>query len=313
MKKRRLPLLLAAAALPLPLHAELLVYEGFDPSDPGMSLDSGQLAGASNKGFAADSAWQAVGTKDFSTRYLDDGLTMEGLASIGGAVQIGVGPSAESYANVFRKSGVTVAPGADFYGSFLFQTAPAPSRFVTFLGVESGEDLPGRSGAMAGPHLVGDVAAAVLFAVSPDSFARDEEIGPNRITQSIKVARSKEFQGKDEAGAEYEMMAGETYLVVWRVVGAAEVDVNAASQEVVMWILNKDNLSSIRAAGQIDDAAVDGNNIVRIVVNKSTRARLVDTDFLTIGAGMAGIKGTGESIYDELRIGTDMASVLPAP
>ena len=315
MNKRRLPLLLAAAALPFPLHAELLVYEGFDPSDPGMSLDSGQLAGATSKGFAADSTWEVAGNEDYTADFASDGLTMDGLASTGGSVQIGVGGSSKtSGVNVYRQSGTSVAPGGTIYGSFLFRNNQAESRYLTSFGLETGENMPDDKGASRGAHRIADNDAAMLVAISPDSFARDEEGVPGRATQGVKVGKYPSHGSKEMGQADYDLPNGETFLVVWSIANAAGSEAaQGGGQQVVMWILSQDNLNAIRAAGDATQEAVDANHSVRVVVDKGLRGRLLDTDFFNLGATIAGGSKQSSSVYDELRIGTDMASVLPAP
>ncbi len=315
MRTRLLPLLLAAAALPFPLQAELLVYEGFDPSDPGLSLDSGQLAGATSKGFAADSTWEVAANDDYTAEFTSDGLTMEGLATSGGAVRVGVGGSSKtSGVNVYRPSGASAAPGSTIFGSFLFQNNQAESRYLTSFGLETGEDLPDDKGASRGAHRVADNDAAMLLAISPDSFARDEEGVPGRTTQGIKVGKYPSHGSKEMAQADYDLPNGETFLVVWSIANVAGSEAaQGGGQQVVMWILSPDNLKAIRAAGDATQEAVDANHLVRVVVDKGLRGRLLDTDFLNLGATIAGGSKQSSSIYDELRIGTDMVSVLPAP
>ena len=315
MRTRLLPLLLAAAALPFPLQAELLVYEGFDPSDPGLSLDSGQLAGATSKGFDADSAWEVAANDDYTAEFTSDGLTMEGLATSGGAVRVGVGGSSKtSGVNVYRPSGASAPPGSTIFGSFLFQNNQAESRYLTSFGLETGEDLPDDKGASRGAHRVADNDAAMLLAISPDSFARDEEGVPGRATQGIKVGKYPSHGSKEMAQADYDLPNGETFLVVWSIANVAGSEAaQGGGQQVVMWILSPDNLKAIRAAGDATQEAVDANHLVRVVVDKGLRGRLLDTDFLNLGATIAGGSKQSSSIYDELRIGTDMASVLPAP
>ena len=315
MRTRLLPLLLAAAALPFPLQAELLVYEGFDPSDPGLSLESGQLAGATSKGFAADSTWEVAANDDYTAEFTSDGLTMEGLATSGGAVRVGVGGSSKtSGVNVYRPSGASAAPGSTIFGSFLFQNNQAESRYLTSFGLETGEDLPDDKGASRGAHRVADNDAAMLLAISPDSFARDEEGVPGRTTQGIKVGKYPSYGSKEMAQADYDLPNGETFLVVWSIANVAGSEAaQGGGQQVVMWILSPDNLKAIRAAGDATQEAVDANHLVRVVVDKGLRGRLLDTDFLNLGATIAGGSKQSSSIYDELRIGTDMVSVLPAP
>ena len=313
-KPRRLSFLLAAA-LPFTLQAEVLVYEGFDPSDPGVSLDSGQLAGATSKGFVADSTWEVAGNDDYTAEFTADGLTMEGLASAGGAVRVGVGGSSKtSGVNVYRPSGASAAPGSTIFGSFLFQNNQAESRYLTSFGLETGEDLPDDKGTSRGAHRIADNDAAMLVAISPDSFARDEEGVPGRATQGIKVGKYPSHGSKEMAQAEYDLPNGETFLVVWSIANAAGSEAaQGGGQQVVMWILSQDNLNAIRAAGDATQEAVDANHLVRVVVDKGLRGRLLDTDFLNLGATIAGGSKQSSSVYDELRIGTDMASVLPAP
>lgn len=315
MKIRILPVILAAAAVPLSLQAELLVYEGFDPSDPGAGLESGQLAGATSKGFAADSKWQVAGSDDYLAEFTSDGLTMEGLATTGGSVRVGVGGSSkQGGVNVYRQSGASAAPGGTIYGSFLFQNNQAEARYLTFLGIETGEDLPDDKGSSRGAHRVADNDAAMLFTISPDSFARDEEGVPGRATQGIKVGKYASHGSKEMAGADYDLPNNETFLVVWGITNTAGTEAAAGGgQQVVMWILSRDNLKAIRAAGEATQEAVDANHLVRVVVDKGLRGRLLDTDFLSLGATIAGGNKQSSSVYDELRIGTDVASVLPAP
>ena len=314
MKTSFFPLLAAAFAFPFSGRAELLVYEGFDPSDPGISLASGQLAGATSKGFAAESKWAATGNEDYSADFSSDGLAMDGLASKGGSVRVGLGgTSATAGVNVYRQSGVSVPPGSTIYGSFLFQNTQDLSRYLTSLCLETGEDLPDDKGNQRGAHRIADNDAATLVALSPDSFARDEEGVPGRTTQGIKVGKSAAHGSKEMAQADVELPNGETFLVVWSIANTAGTEAaQGGGQQVVMWILSADNMKAVRAAGATQEA-VDGNNLVRVVVDKGVRGRLLDTDFLNIAATVAGGKKACSSIYDELRIGTDMPSVLPAP
>lgn len=309
------PLCLAFAALSFPLRAELLVYEGFDPSDPGVSLDAGELAGATSKGFAAESRWAVTGNEDYSAEFSSDGLSMEGLASAGGSVRVGLGgTSATSGVNVYRKSGVSVPPGRTIFGSFLFQNMQDLSRYLTSLLIESGEDLPDDKGSLRGPHRLADNDAATLVAFSPDSFARDEEGVPGRTSQGIKVGKSPFHGSKEIAQADHELPNGETFLVVWSISNTAGAEAaQGAGQQAVMWILSQDNLKAIRAGGEATQEAVDGNNLVRVVVDQGLRGRLLESDFINIAATVAGGKKASSSIYDEIRIGTEMASVLPAP
>jgi hypothetical protein len=314
MKPRILPVVLAAA-LPFSLQAELLVYEGFDPSDPGMGLDSGQLAGATSQGFAADSKWAVVGSDDYTAEFTSDGLAMEGLATTGGSVRIGVGgASRNGGVNVYRQSGVSVPPGSTMLGSFLFQNNQAESRYLTSLGLETGEDLPDDKGSSQGAHRIADNDGAMLVAISPDSFARDEEGVPGRATQGIKVGKYPTHGSKEMSQSDYDLAYGETFLVVWSIANTAGSEAaQGGGQQVIMWILSQANLQAIRAAGEATQEAVDGNNLVRVVVDKGLRGRLLDTDFINLGAVIAGGTKQSSSIYDEIRIGTDVASVLPAP
>ena len=315
MKKFLLPCLCAAAIPSAALRAELLVYEGFDPADPAAVLAAGQLAGASSKGFAADSKWAVAGSDDYTADFTGDGLTMQGLAATGGAVNLGIGGSSKlAGVNLYRPSGVSVPAGGTFYGSFLFRNDQTESRYLTFLGVETGEDLPDDKGAVRGAHRVADNDVAMLFTISPDSFARDEEGVPGRATQGIKVGKYATHGSKDMAQAEQPLDNGETYLVVWRVANAAGPE-NAAggAQQAAMWILSEDNLQAIRAAGEPTEQALDANNVARLAVDKGLRARLLDSDFINLGATIGGGNKQSSSVYDEIRIGTDLASVLPAP
>lgn len=315
MNPRSLPLSLAVVFLPLSLQAELLVYEGFDPSDPGFSLGSGQLAGATSKGFAADSKWEVTGNDDFTADFSSDGLTMEGLAATGGSMSVGVGGSSRTGGvNVYRRSGVSVPPGSTIYGSFLFQNNQVLSRYLTSLCLETGEDIPDDKGNSRGAHRVADNDGAVLVAFSPDSFARDEEGVPGRATQGIKVGKYATHGSKEMAQSDYDLPNAETFLVVWSIANTAGTEAaQGGGQQAVMWILSQANLQAIRAAGEATQEAVDGNNLVRVVVDKGLRGRLLDTDFVNIAATIAGGAKASSSIYDEIRIGTDMASVLPAP
>lgn len=314
MKPVLIPVVLALFSVSLPLRAELLVYEGFDPADPGQSLESGGLAGASSKGFAADSKWAVVGQDDYSAEFTSDGLNMEGLASTGGAVRVGVGGTSKTAGvNVYRQSGAEIPPGSTVFGSFLFQNNQAESRYLTFFGVETGEELPDDKGASRGLHSVFDNDAAMLFTISPDSFARDEEGVPGRTTQGVKVGKSASFGSKEMGQADYELPNGDTFLVVWSVTNTAGGQAPQGGQQVAMWVLSQDNLKAIRAAGEPSQESVDANNVVRVVVDKGMRARLANGDFLTLAATIAGGSKPGSSLYDEIRVGTDMASVLPAP
>jgi hypothetical protein len=240
---------------------------------------------------------------------------MDGLATSGGAVRVGVGGSSKaSGVNVYRQSGSSVPPGGTIYGSFLFQNNQAESRYLTSFGLETGEDLPDDKGASRGAHRVSDNDAAMLLAVSPDSFARDEEGVPGRATQGVKVGKYPSYGSKEMAQADYDLPNGETFLVVWSIANAAGSEAaQGGGQQVVMWILSQDNLNAVRAAGDATPEAVDANHLVRVVVDKGLRGRLLDTDFLNLGATIAGGSKQSSSMYDELRIGTDMASVLPAP
>jgi hypothetical protein len=308
-------LLLFVFLVPSALQAELLVYEGFDPSDPGVSLDSGRLAGATSKGFAAESTWDVAGGDDYTAEFTEDGLSMEGLVSTGGAVEIGVGGSSRAGGvNVFRQSGVSVPPGSTIYGSFLFQNNQAESRYLTSFKLETGENLPDDRGSSRGAHRIADNDAAALVAISPDSFARDEEGVPGRATQGIKVGKYASHGSKEMAQSDYDLPNGETFLVVWSIANTAGSEAAAGGgQQVVMWILSQDNLTAIRAAGDATQEMVDANHLVRVVVDKGLRGRLLDTDFLNLGATIAGGNKQSSSKYDELRIGTSMAAVLPAP
>jgi hypothetical protein len=313
MKIPHLLSLAVAVSLPLTLRAELLVYEGFDPADSSADLQSGQLAGATSKGFAADSKWEVLGSDDFIAEFSSDGLAMPGLASVGGAARIGVGGAGQAMVNAFRKSGLSVAPGSTIYGSFLFQNDQSESRYLTFLGVDTGEELPGEKGNTREAHRLADNDTAMVLCLSPDSFARDEEGVPGRSTQGIKVGKYPTFGSKDMAGADYELANGETYLVVWSVTNTADGGSPASQQQVVMWILSADNLKAIRDAGEASETAVDSNNLVRMVAPGGLRARLLDSDFINLSASLAGGHKRSTSVYDEIRIGSDMASVLPAP
>jgi hypothetical protein len=313
MKISHLCFFLLAVAAPLNLRAELLVYEGFDPADSSADIQAGQLAGATSKGFAADSKWEVLGSDDFLAEFTSDGLAMPGLASVGGAAKIGVGGAGQAMVNAFRKSGVSVAPGSTIYGSFLFQNDQAESRYLTFLGVDTGEELPGDKGNTREAHRLSDNDTAMVLCLSPDSFARDEEGVPGRSTQGIKVGKYPTFGSKDMAGADYELANGETYLVVWSVTNTAGSGAPASQQQVVMWILSADNLKAIRDAGEASEMAVDSNSLVRLVVPNGLRARLLDSDFINLSASLAGGHKRSMSTYDEIRIGSDMASVLPVP
>lgn len=316
MTKRHLVLLLGAAiALSSSLRAELLVYEGFDPADPGLSLSSGQLAGATSRGFATGSFWEVAGNDDYNADFSSDGLSMEGLATVGGSVQVGVGGTSRTGAvNVYRGSGVSVPPGGTIYGSFLFQNNQVLSRYLTSLILETGEDLPDDKGNTRGAHRVADNDAAVLVAFSPDSFARDEEGEPGRATQGIKIAKYPAHGSKEMAQTDYDLPNGETFLVVWSIANTAGAEsAQGGGQQAVMWILSPDNLRAIRAAGEATQETVDNNHLVRVVVDKGLRGRLLDTDFINIAATIAGGAKPSSSVYDEIRIGTDVASVLPAP
>jgi hypothetical protein len=313
MKHKFLPILLAAAAMGASARAELLIYEGFDPAGGG-DIQSGDLAGATSKGFAADSKWNTVGSDDFVAEFTSDGLTMNGLAATGGAVRVGVGGSSvASGVNVFRQSGVAAAPGQTIYGSFLFQNNQNASRYLTGFGVESGEDLPAADGSQAGPHRLADNDTAMHFCVMPDSFARDEEGVPGRASQGVKVGKYATPGSKDIAGAEEDLPNGETFLVVWSVTNPAGPGASSNGQQVVMWVLSQANLDAIRAAGEATEAAVDGNHTVRVVAERGLLARLLNTDFLNIFATTGGGKRESSSVYDEIRVGTEMASVLPKP
>lgn len=310
-----LPAFIISAVLTVAARAELLVYEGFDPADSGAGLQSGQIAGATSKGFAADSKWAVGGSDDFTAEFAGDGLTMNGLAAVGGAVRMGVGGSSKlAGVNVYRQSGVSVPAASTFYGSFLFQNNQAESRYLTYLGIETGEDLPDDKGATKGAHRVADNDVAMLFTISPDSFARDEEGVPGRATQGLKVWRSAAPGSKEMAQTEQALNNGETYLVVWRVANAAGTELAAGgAQQTTMWILSQDNLNAVRAAGDPTEQALDANNVARIALDKGVRARLLDSDFINLGATIGGGNKANSSVYDEIRIGTDMASVLPAP
>lgn len=315
MKSPILPAVVVPLFISLTTHAEPLVYEGFDPSDPAAVLAAGQLAGATSKGFAADSKWAVTGSDDYTADFTGEGLSMQGLAATGGAVNLGVGGSSKlGGVNIYRQSGVSVPAGSTFYGSFLFRNNQTESRYLTFLGVETGEDLPDDKGATRGAHRVADNDAAMLFTVSPDSFARDEEGVPGRASQGIKIWRSAAHGSKEMAQAEQPLNNGETYLVVWRVANAAGTEHAAGgAQQATMWILSQDNLNAVRAAGEPTEQALDSNNVARIAVDKGLRARLLESDFINIGATIGGGNKQSSSVYDEIRIGADMASVLPAP
>lgn len=314
MKFRFVPVLILSAVANFSAHAELLVYEGFDPADPGPGLQAGAIAGATSKGFAADSKWGVAGNDDYTADFEGEGLKMDGLASTGGAVRLGVGGSSNLCGvNVSRQSGISVPAGSTVFGSFLFQNNQMESRYLTFFGVETGEDLPDDKGSSFGAHRVADNSVAMLFTVSPDSFARDEEGVPGRATQGIKVWKSASHGSKDMSQSDYSLNNAETFLVVWSVANTAGSENAPGGQEVTMWILSQDNLKAIRASGEPNAQSVDANNLVRVSVSKGVRARLLDTDFLNLGATIAGGSKSNSSIYDELRIGTDMASVLPAP
>lgn len=315
MKLSFLPTVVVSFSVALTTRSELLVYEGFDPSDPAAGLAAGQLAGATSKGFASDSKWAVTGNDDYTADFTGEGLSMQGLASTGGAVNLGVGGSSKlAGVNVYRQSGASAPAGSTFYGSFLFRNNQTESRYLTFLGVETGEDLPDDKGAMRGAHRVADNDMAMLFTVSPDSFARDEEGVPGRTSQGIKIWRSAAHGSKEMAQAEQPLSNGETYLVVWRVANAAGTEHAAGgAQQAAMWILSQDNLNAVRAAGEPTEQALDANNVARIAVDKGLRARLLESDFVNIGATIGGGNRQNSSVYDEIRIGTDMASVLPAP
>lgn len=313
MKIPHLSVLLLAISLPLTLRAELLIYEGFDPAESNADLQAGQLAGATSKGFAAGSKWEVLGKEDFIAEFSSDGLSMQGLASKGGAVRIGVGGAGQGGGNVFRRSGTSVAPGSTIYGSFLFQNDQTESRYLTALGIETGEELPDEKGDIKPAHQVADNDTAMVLTLSPDSFARDEEGVPGRATQGIKVGKYPTPGSKDIAGAEHELSNGETYLVVWSVTNTAAGGAPASQQQVVMWILSQDNLNAIRAGGEASESAVDSNNLVRVVSSKGLQAGLTDSDYLNLLAGIAGGHKRSSSIYDEIRIGSEMPSVLPAP
>ncbi len=312
----KLRLFLAAvfsATLLLTLRAELLIYEGFDPADSSADLQSGQFAGATSQGFAADSGWQVLGRDDFTAEFLGDGLSMQGLDSKGGAARIGVGGAGQGAVNVFRRSGVSVAPGGTIYGSFLFQNDQSESRFLTSLGIETGEELPDGEGNVGTAHQLTDNDSAMLLSLAPDSFARDEEGVPGRATQGIKVGKYATPGSKDMVQAEYELANGETYLVVWSVTNTAGGSGTGSQQQVVMWILSPDNLKAIRTAGEASESSVDSNSLVRLVSTKGLRAGLTDTDYINLMASIAGGHKRSSSVYDEIRIGTDLPSVLPAP
>jgi hypothetical protein len=315
MKTILFPSVAVALLLPLATRAELLVYEGFDPSDSSASLQAGEVAGATSKGFAEGSRWDVLGSEGFVAEFTSDGLSMEGLATAGGALSVGVGnTSSASAVNVFRQSGVSVAPGSTIFGSFLFQNDSSESRYVTALMIETGADEPDDQGTSAGQHRVGDNSVAALVTFSPDSFARDEEGEPGRTTQGVKVGKYESHGSKAIAGSETALENGQPYLVVWSISPTAGGGSDAArTQQAILWVLTQENLAAVRAAGEVTEQTVDANHLVRVVVNDGLRGRLLDTDFLNIWAALAGGKRANSSLYDEIRIGTDIASVLPAP
>lgn len=315
MKTIHLPFVALAAFMMPTLHADLLVYEGFDPTDPSADLQAGQIAGATSKGFANGSKWEVAGSEDFTAVFTSDGLTMDGLASKGGSVQIGVGGSSRTaLVNVFRQSGVTVPEGSTLYGSFLFRNEQGESRYLTMFGIETGEESEGPEGTTRGAHLVADNDTAMLVAFLPDSFARDEEGVPGRATQGVKVGKYRSHGSKAIGGQEFDLSNGETYLVVWSIDGTAgSGSPSGRNQPVTMWVLSQADLNTIRDKGDLSEAALDNNCTVRVAVNDGLLARLTEGDFLSMVATIGGGVKASSSSYDEIRIGTDIPSILPAP
>jgi hypothetical protein len=78
-----------------------------------------------------------------------------------------------------------------------------------------------------------------------------------------------------------------------------------------MWILSQDDLKTVRSKGEVTEAELDNNCSVRVAVTDGLRARLTENDFLSLVSTIGGGVKASSSVYDELRLGTDLPSVLP--
>ncbi len=287
------------------LHAELLVSESFDRADT--SDDALGMAGATSKGFAADSTWDATGMGNHRVFYATEGLTFPGLATQGGNIRISVtGPADQQGINFFREVADGVSEGGSIYGSFLFRNTQSNGPYLAFLGIEAGEQSPIGEEAPI-PHRLADNDLPMLVTFSPDSFSRE-----STVTQGLKVRRTASegslSMGRDEAPLQPDV----TYLVVWKIFNSWEGGPPPSNQVTTMWILSEDDFAKLRSeSGGPSEDGLDQFHTARIIVDKGNWGRLLEGDFINLGTALADEKGTFSSEFDEIRIGTTLESVLP--
>ncbi len=292
---------------PLGLRAELLVSESFDLASA--QDDPIGTAGATSKGFAPDSKWEAAGAGAHSVTYSSEGLSFPGLATKGGSVIVTLnGPADTPGLNFFREVAANVPEGSTIYGSFLFRSSQINGPYLSFFGIEAGSGAPVGGGSPRVDHQLGDNDLPMLVTFAPDSFSRQEA-----SSQGVKVRRSSGENSLGMSADTAELLEQTTYLVVWQIVNTWGGGVNPATQRTTMWVLSEEDFAKVRGAqGGLTEESLESFHTARVVVENGNWGRLLAGDFIHVGGAFAGEKGRFSSEFDEIRIGDTLESVTPS-
>lgn len=303
--KKRMAVLAVVWASAHALSANLFIYEGFDA---GVTADTpiigGGLSGATSMGLSG--VWGAVsaGNGVETAVFQPSGLSMANFLTVPGALRVGTSGSGTAGVNAFRQVSVGAANRSTLFGSFLFRTQSAGPQYVSVMGIETGAGT-NFAGTAITPHRLGDNDDPFRFNIGPDSYNAEG------YSSGLKLRRWNSVGSMAAVGGVNGLSADTTYLAIWKVTNAYTADPRDQNQEGSVWILGESQYAA--GAGSLTESFLAANSLYTVSVTNGLAAGLLAGDYLNIAALAAGVAGSSQTIYDEIRIGSNLASVAPVP
>jgi hypothetical protein len=275
MKKISIPFL-ACTFLSVPAQAALIAYDGFN-----YSAGANALAG-NNGGTGFSGVWTNRDVTSTGWSVLSTGLTFSDLPVTGGRIQ-GTSTLGGGHSEVMRDL-TTNLSGSQVYGSFLYATNQ-PHRTLTVAGLQIGNSADARN-------------------------TQTVQAYPDEWDQTVGVRQNGTGGGSTGSTLTIDV----TYLVLF------SANLVNTSPTATMWVLNSAQFDTLKSGGlteaELNSAAVgtgSSNIWAKSTVVGANRVLGItnNVNFLAF-SGYSGAPEIAAS-FDELRIGTTLASVIPEP
>ncbi len=252
----------------------------------GFDYTLGAAAAGQSGGSGFGSAWAFAGTGVGTTATIVAGLSLDGLASSGNAVEISANYNADTVTGTLgRQFGSDVPGNSDLWGSFLIrQTAQsAPNGYYGEFAV---------SGTKFSPETQRE------YFVSPKSSSSfDSTFNADIGTYKDALATNWDF----------DLTLGQTFFVVYAFENIGYSAYTSNQTSCTVWILDQADVTAI--AGDFTRAKLNAHNRCLVTNNSGFE---FGTRTLAASAPYQLFAQLGTAIFDEVRLGTTLADVAVA-